>query len=341
MITPAQIRGMFLEEALLYLLRVSGYRTINHIERGDITLLKSGAGLHVKGRGCDHQIDAIADFAITPPFTYPQRLLVEAKNLRKHVDIEVVRNALGVLRDIQEYWVPTKMSVPTKKRFHYQYAIASTSGYSEKAEKFAYAHDIFLIPLSRARYFQPITTSIREFDSVNIYQTDQQLGSFQDFRLAIRQKLYQSNSPLSQSLRLTQEAVRLVENFIESCIGVNRGVIALLDRRFPIFLVPNPRIRLDELPAQSPVNVRIFWDDEGWYINSASDGQKLFSFDMPEEMLRLYLEGGNLSGDRALDLKQENLREIQFILTLGKRINFVTLRLDMEWINHLRQRIQR
>ena len=96
----AQIRGMLLEEVLLFLLKISGYRTIETIEPNDSTLGLSAAGLEVKGRGANHQIDAIADFEITPPFTYPLRLLVEAKCYKNNgtVGIEIVRNALGVLK---------------------------------------------------------------------------------------------------------------------------------------------------------------------------------------------------------------------------------------------------
>jgi hypothetical protein len=338
MAKSSQIRGMLLEEALLYLLRASGYQIVDRVEQGDKTLLRSGAGIQVRGRGCNHQIDAIADFTITQPFTYPQRLLVEAKSLSDQVGIEVVRNALGVFRDVQEYWIPTNQSVPSKKRFHYQYAIASTSGYSSEAEKFAYAHDIYLIPLARAGYFQPIKNSIMAFSDGETYQDPQRVGDFRRFRLAVRQNLIRQNLQLFQNLRLTQDAVQLTENFVESCHGVNRGIIALLDRRFPVFLIPNPNVRINEL-NRTQIDVRIFWDEAGWYINSARDNRELFTFDMPEEMLKLYLQGGILTKRRALDLKAEVLREIQFILIVDEQLRVVTLRLDMAWIEQLKETI--
>ncbi len=74
----SQLRGMLLEEAILYLLRVSGYKTVDTAD-SDSSLEIHAAGLAVKGRGGRHQIDAIADFTVTPPFSHPQRLLLEAK----------------------------------------------------------------------------------------------------------------------------------------------------------------------------------------------------------------------------------------------------------------------
>ena len=88
-----QIRGMLLEEALLHLLRGSGYRTVEAVNN-DETLKAGAAGLSVKGRGGNHQIDAIADFLVSQPFSHPQRLLVEAKCYSNKVRLPVVRNAV-------------------------------------------------------------------------------------------------------------------------------------------------------------------------------------------------------------------------------------------------------
>jgi len=325
----------------LFLLRKSGYKTIDTIDRNDKTLSKTGAGLQVQGRAIKHQIDAIADYTITPPFSYPNRLLVEAKSYRDAVGIEVIRNALGVYCDIDEYWVPTKKSIPLKKRFHYQYAIATTSTFTPDAEKFAFAHDIYLLPLARARYFQPIISAISLFtDEVNIFASEQP-RNFHNLRIAIRENLRVSNNRFSypENLRIFQGTYPLLNDFIEACNGVDKGFIALINRKFPVFLVPNPGVNLTEILNRGEIRVRIFWDEQGWYINSARGDQQLFSFDVPEEMLRLYMEGNILSASRALDLKEQNLAEIQIITTLRERVEFVTLRLDMEWINELRKRV--
>ena len=104
--SPAQIRGLLLEEAVLHLLRKSGYKTID-IPGADPTLGTCGAGIFVRGRGGKHQIDAIADFLIHQPFSNPNRLLVEAKCFfRRDVRLPELRNAVGVLKDVSEHWVP-------------------------------------------------------------------------------------------------------------------------------------------------------------------------------------------------------------------------------------------
>jgi hypothetical protein len=121
--SAAQVGGMLLEELVLFLLRASGYVTIESA-RGDVTLRDGHAGLEVCGRCGNHQIDAIADFQLGQPFGHPQRLLVEAKMLRNHVGLPVLRNALGVLMDVSEFWT-FHGARPEVSRYHYQYAVLS------------------------------------------------------------------------------------------------------------------------------------------------------------------------------------------------------------------------
>ena len=99
MATIYAIKGLLLEEVLLQLLRASGYYAVENAN-GDSSLNSRNSGsLEVRGRGSKHQIDAIADFSVSPPFSYPIRLLLEAKFYKNNVGIEIVRNAVGVLKD--------------------------------------------------------------------------------------------------------------------------------------------------------------------------------------------------------------------------------------------------
>ena len=101
----SQVRGALLEEAVLYLLGKTGYDVFDHHSSKLGPGLRSGhSGLDVEGRGSWHQIDALAEFSASPAFMYPLRLIVEAKCYRANrpVGIEVVRNSVGVLKDISE-----------------------------------------------------------------------------------------------------------------------------------------------------------------------------------------------------------------------------------------------
>src|SRR5688572_13189131 len=131
-----QIRGMLLEEAVLALLNTAGYRAVD--KANDSTLTDGKSGLEVRGRGCCHQVDAVADYLLSPPFSHQQRLLVEAKFQGDSVGTPILRNALGVLKDVTEYWTGKDRTV--RQPFHYQYAICSASRFTPEAEAYAHAH---------------------------------------------------------------------------------------------------------------------------------------------------------------------------------------------------------
>ena len=99
MASIGQLRGALLEEAVSHLLETVGYRLL---DEGDEGVSMGSAGLNVRGRGSQHQIDCIAGFDATPAFMYPLRLVVEAKCLNKKVGLSVVRNSVGVIKDISE-----------------------------------------------------------------------------------------------------------------------------------------------------------------------------------------------------------------------------------------------
>jgi hypothetical protein len=331
----SQLRGMLLEEAILYLLRASGYKIIDS-KNGDETLDDSHpAGLAVKGRGGRHQIDAIADFTVTPPFSHPQRLLLEAKCYNRAIGLDVARNAFGVLRDVEEFWVPSPTMALLKKRYHYQYAIASINGFSQDAQEYAYAHDIYLLALERASYFLQVTEAINAFDDNNDeIAIPREKRWLHQLRISIRENLKEQWNQIPNTVN--EIAQVLLSRYLNACRDVGSGIIALLNGRFPVILIPSPDLQLNELQEQ---DVRIFRGEEnrGWFI-AARNCTRLFSFDIPQELFEFYANGGELTRERALDLKAENLGSIQLIMTVNERIRVITLRLDAEWINQLRQR---
>ncbi len=341
MATISGIRGMLLEEAVLYLLRISGYRTLEKVDASDVTITGDCySGLKVVGRGGQHQIDAVADFTLTPPFTYPQRLLAEAKCYSDtySVGIEWVRNAVGVLKDVGEYW-ETKKGLPPKARYHYQYVLFSASKYSSDAERYAYAHDIYLVPLAKSTFFQPVIKAIRRVTtrSFGVGTRDAIELKITDLRRGIRARLRDSEDwQLSEILMDYTGAIPVLNAFCQECRKVNGGLLATISGRFPIFLVPSPTLRLDQL--QDEYTVRISWNERGWYLRSRREN--IFSFDLPTDVFEYYAEQGVLSPFQALSLKEDVLSEIQAITVINDRIRIVTFRLDREWLSSVRNRIR-
>lgn len=333
----AQLRGVLLEEVLLFLLRFSGYRTITETRiEDDPTLSPHAAGLSVKGRGARHQIDAIADSIVTPPFSHPQRLLVEAKCYRGKIGIGVVRNALGVLRDVSEHWVPSERGGPPMKRFHYQYALFSASGYSRDAEEYAFAQDIYLIPLAKSRFFAPIIDLIMDVGDVEFEGTprrqDQKLSHVRRAVRARLQRLHHIHYPGDDNILEEYPAVfRVVTKLERVADSLKQALVGTINGQFPLLLVPNPATPPD-LERLDIVDVRIFWDLGGWYLRDAHSHQLLYSFDLPEDLFRLYADQGVLTPKRALQLKEDWFTTIQATASFNGRVKVITFRLDRDWL---------
>jgi len=343
---------MLLEEALLHLLRFSGYKPVTS-HGADPTLRQGTAGLEVMGRGEHHQIDAIADFTIPQPFVNPARLLIEAKFKDSAVGIEIVRNAVGVLKDVSEYWVTPApagrgraAARPRQQpRYHYQYALLASSGFTENAQRYAVAHDVYLIPFERTGFFQPVMAAIRACVP-NDGAVDRRRGvemdiALSELRTRVRESLAHGgqinvdgagDAALSAALATAIDAIRRVEY----------AVLAVALGRVPLVLTPAPDVNIRDVDGV--VRVRIYWDADSWYLRRVgADGRQedLFSFDVPETLLAQYIDQHELSPRRAFDLKQEALSEIQALLVRDGQARLVRFVLDGEWLEQLKERLAR
>jgi len=336
MITPQQIRGLLLEEAVLHLLRKSGYRTVDE-PGSDPTLLRGGAGMFVRGRGGNHQIDAIADFVVHQPFSNPNRLLNEAKcYFRRDVRMPEIRNAVGVLKDVSEHWIPAPLPVIARKRYHYQFAMVSASGFSKDAQAYAFAQDVYLIPLGNSRFFAPILNAIRlaTRSPFGPFQRIVADGGMRQLREIIRGSLRGYGANIDRSTEGNWDWLRLPP-FIQACSTLNYTLLGVLGGQFPILLAPSARMRHGDIPDH--VFVRIVWDQHGWYLRDER-GRELFSFDLPLELLNLFSEQGVLSQERALSLKSEFMSFFQAVQTEGNRARVISFELDHNWFEQIRGR---
>ncbi len=330
---------MLLEEVLLHLLRSTGYRTVDtHV--GDITLKRGSSGLEVRGRGYNHQIDAIADFQVSHPFSYPQRLLVEAKCFSPGtlVGIEIVRNAVGVLKDASEFWVSTGISRIHKARYHYQYAVFSATGYTDPAQSYAYAQDVYLIPVN-SKFMISAIKAIRAVsaDDFGVSPSSNIPISLTKMREEVRQSLTFGDAGYSSN-DYSNTLNRKLSNLFQESFRIGYALLAVLGGRFPVFLTPIQGLPLYDRPPRNQIRIR--WDYQGWYIESIQN-ERLFSFDLPPELFELYASGGALSARQAINLKDETMREFYAFLTVNGSVRVINFELDGEWLATIRDGISR
>lgn len=108
----------------------------------------------IEGRGEYHQIDFTGIYTKLTPYIYPLRVLAECKYYKKPLSKHIIRQYIGVMKDISEnYYVPSETKKSNKKsifdkqipRFTDIPIIFSVNGFDTHSENLAWAQGINLV----------------------------------------------------------------------------------------------------------------------------------------------------------------------------------------------------
>jgi hypothetical protein len=260
-IPETTLQGYLLEEALAWLVRNTGYRLLVHANQDDTELCMEHNGLCVKGRGTMHQVDVLGEFAFPPAFSLPIRLFLEAKFTSRRVELATVRNAHGVIHDINENFFPGP-GQQLRKRFRYVYALFSAKGFSPEAEAYALAHQISLTDLSGASFEwlrMLIQTTARRLHSL---QPDPRRQRFTFpvnwMRDQLRERLgtkpdVEYDRPQTGALQFASAAVSILDAFAAALLDRERTELLLGFPAAP-FILPLAAGNVDEFLAYATNN---------------------------------------------------------------------------------------
>ncbi len=341
MVSPESFRGYVLEEVLAFLIRNSGYRLLVHPSQGD-QLERRANGLVVVGRGGLHQVDVLGQLAWIPAFTFPIRLFVEAKFRDRPIGIDTVRNAIGVVNDLnQHYTRPSQSTGPALQLFSYRYALFSTSGFTDDASQLALAHQISLIDLA-GRDFADIRRMVQELAEV-LLDRGKNIPRFISLaRMLIRQELetWPRGIPIDPRLEdfnrrdLIDHHARNVLHRLwelrEFFIGVVNGPFLLLIRP------DNVEHFLGRMHGRQTDTVAIHWShaqDFGrrWTITPLdAPGTYSLSFGLPETLAKWVFADQQEVIRRALDTKTRIFSEITIYRYVDGRHQLYQLVYDAE-----------
>ncbi len=329
---------MLLEEAILYILSKTGYSPIFK-KNGDPSLKDGHSGLEVLGRGAKHQIDAVADYQYTPPFCNQQRLLIEAKFKGSKTGIDIVRNATGVHKDVSEYWVVDNVTGHriAKKRYHYLYAIFSKEPFTKPAQDFAYAQDIFLLPLKRNTLFKPIIEAIDNISFDGVLEKPKLSSVRQYVRSRFFENIFfnaEDNAEMDVAALFWELLNGRLDNFINICCNRGFGFITMFDGKFPVFLSASRG--LDTFILDDVNHVRIKVRDGAWFIVS-QEGIDLFAFDLPEEIFEKYQKSGVLSRRQLLNIKENYMSEFYVFVSQDGNLKIIKFKLDQLWFERINE----
>ena len=362
--THGQLKGALLEYLVRCLLANCGFTTV----RPDNLYIfaQKGNGLFfINGKGAAHDADVLMEPPIQMPFSYPSRLLFECKAYQEGVGLGIIRNALGLRYDINEFEIVTvktlkkrqnnkraTYAISNRKRYNYQVGVASVEEFSKPAVEFAANNKIPLISL---RWFlsDPICdlfSSITKVYSDNIEEgLRQQLYTFLKDK---RKKTWDipNYSDVINFLHLDEVIGKIITNFNSV---INRSFVGLLETGDLIFLfatqehsfefidhefcfhLNNIRARLHFIPDTPDV-----WELEliDPYHGEQNQIISVLKFHVPNRIM-LPWSVVNFDKNVALDLKEEYFSRI-FIFPGNQshsHLPFFIVNIDKPWLDNIRE----
>ena len=337
------LKGYLLEEVLAYLIRTTGYKLlVDPKQDGKRDLDWGKNGLVVKGRGAVHQVDVLGELEWIPAFTYPLRLIIEAKFRGTTTGIGVVRNAVGVLLDVAQNNSPTREQKTFFPKYQYAYAVVSTSGFSQPAMDMAIAHQISLIDLSISEYDrlkksieQSAENILRSINNYNIREGKLISG----IRYVLRRKLNtlpdlesEHQLPNNFDSYLSERLQPLVDTAKE----YNELFVAMANGPFMLILKADDPQRFLNYANKNPSHrVSINWSSETdkglWEIKPSEnrDAYRL-SFRLPEMLSKWIFDIHEKRKERAIHVKQEYLSNITIYRHVDGKDYLFRLKFDLE-----------
>lgn len=351
----SNIKGALLEYIVRNLLKSCGF---TNVKADNLFSFEQRGLFFVNGKGAAHDADVIMNPPMQMPFTYPTQLLFECKAYGDSAKLPVVRNALGLRNDLNDFEIVTRdtlrerknnrrasFAVDSRVRYLYQVGVASINDFTKPAIEFATNNKIPLLSLS---WFLGEAT-IRDFNNINqslinrFTQSEiENLYKFLKDRDADMNDSQYNNVKdfLSLSSNLFGNIITELNNLI------SYFYVGLLETGDMIFLFDSSR-RIDNIINDQRriknLNAQIHWNSNRpnlWTLtvtgNSQCISETSLDFFLPRRILN-YWKQFNLNKSTALDIKQTFFSKIfVFNHNNNPEAPFSILNIDSEWLREVR-----
>lgn len=352
MMTSGQLKGTLLEYLVRQLLQNCGFVSVK--PDGHYIYQQNGSGLFfINGKGAAHDADVLMEPPIQLPFAYPSRLLFECKAYKNTIGLDVVRNALGLRYDINEFEIVSDDSIEQRKnnkranyaisdrkRFNYQVGVASVEHFSASAVEFAANNKI---PLFSLKWF------LSEY-VCNLFH-DISKSYIENIEVNLRSNIYAYLKNKRADVINDYEGV---SNFIQNDIiigtiirefneKINSSYIGLIETGDLIFLFSEQEGASNFETNQASFDgklAKFYYNSEEpniWTLNLENNNRlySSFKFFLPDGIMKLWQEY-SLDKKAAIELKSQFFSRI-FIFTKHqdqRRFPFFVVNIDKEWIEN-------
>lgn len=333
----SSLKGAFLEFIVRRLLSNCGFTNV----RSDGLLIFDRGGLTmINGKGAAHDADVLMNPPIQMPFSYPYRLNFECKAYTSKTGLPIIRNALGLRNDINDFEIITRhhlqerqnnrrsrLAIDNRQRFNYQIGVASIEDFTKPAFEFAANNKIPLISL---RWFLPANICERFNEITNDY-----LRQFPEQQLRDLLNYLKGNDNLNGEEFLNNE-VSIFQVVYNSFLEFeNRVVIGLLESGDMLFLISENGNERDYLQDRNMLmNARFHYirrDLDYWTLNINQEIE--FGFYLPARIIEMW-RNQNFDREAAVEMKGELFSKV-FIFVRDDIYPFRIVRIDREWLENL------
>lgn len=345
MITANQLKGALLEFLVRKLLINCGFTSVKPDKH---YIYKNSTGLlFINGRGAAHDADVLMDPPFQMPFSYPARLLFECKAFGKKADLSIVRNALGLYHDINNFEIVTDdfierrqnimrsdYAISDRIRYNYQVGVASINEFTKPAIEFAANNKIPLFSLCHI-----LSPDICDLFSCIDEKYVNTMSSCID-------KLYNflKSCTLSKEIEIFIDNDRIIGEIILSFNKVlDKIFVGLLETGDLFFLTTNDDLYDFEI-FRTELKARLYYDHEElnyWILkfNNARFNFPTFRFYLPNRIMNQW-RNFHFDKKKIIEIKNDSFSRF-FIFGNFPRYNntplpFYVVNIDKDWLNEIK-----
>jgi hypothetical protein len=351
------IKGAIFEYLVRRVFKRCGF---SNVTPDNIYSYKSGNLLMVHGKGAAHDADVFVEPPFQIPFTYPSRLIFECKAYKTKLKLPIIRNALGLRNDLNDFEIVThktlqsrknnkraQLAIEQRQRYWLQVGVAGINGFTKPAIEFAINNKIPLFSLSWILPSSTITAMNELTDEDLLSSTEEEISVLKE---ALNNRdvdledtdLFEPNEVISRS-------ERLVEIFSWSQHITNFFSIGVLETGALIYLIPeSDPVMIDSFFTHGSNNLYAKFSyindrPESWTMQIHPANQEgnyiQFRFKIPNAFLNEWADQG-YNKQKALDLKGQYFSRIMLFHAQPLNDNpFSIVRINEEWLRSFRDQV--
>lgn len=345
------LKGALLEYIISRLLINCGF---SKVKEDGVYIFKDKGLFFINGKGAAHDADVLMDPPIQMPFAYPSRLLFECKAYSSKVGLPVVRNALGLRNDINDFEIVTEKSlkerknnrradyaIANRKRHFYQIGVASLNGFTKSATEFAANHKIPLLSLD---WFFP-EYSLELFEKIDQRYVD----SLNADVVEILFKYLKTGEDYTINFEHFKETDEIIGKILKSLDLIIHGLfVGLIETGDILFLFPNQKDSFERFESFNrghflKAKLHYYREEPNiWRLEVFEVSELMqkatFKFHLPKNLVDNWTKE-NYDRVKALDMKAEFFSRI-FIFPHkndDQSLPYYLLTIDSEWLNKWRR----